>query len=136
MARYGADAGKRASTKGNAMAEDCIMETRNAVWNELGTIDCEINHPHLGWVPFTASPDDVAEHGRALFASLQGQARRPLHPLDRDGDGFPGGSLPASERGLDSLWDEYRDLTGQEPDKRWGEARLLAEIEAAKDGAE
>jgi hypothetical protein len=35
-----------------------------------GAIDCEINHPHYGWVPFTASPDDVEEHGRALYAIL------------------------------------------------------------------
>ena len=34
------------------------MEIRNPVYNAFGTIDCEINHPQFGWIPFTASPDD------------------------------------------------------------------------------
>jgi hypothetical protein len=33
-------------------------------------IDCEINHAKYGWIPFTASPDDVEAHGRKLFAEL------------------------------------------------------------------
>jgi hypothetical protein len=105
------------------------VETRNPVLNENGTIDCELNHPHLGWVPFTASPDDVEPHGRKIHALLLPQVR--LHPLDRDGDGFPGGSLPASERGLDDLWEQYEALTGQPADRRWGEATLLRKIEEA-----
>jgi hypothetical protein len=104
------------------------METRNPVLNENGTIDCEINHPHLGWIPFTASPDDVEEHGRAIHALLKPNAQR--HPLDRDGNGFPGGSLPASERGLDDLKAEAEAL-GVKVDRRWGETRLRAEIEDA-----
>lgn len=44
------------------------MEIRNQQFNAHGTIDLEINHPHYGWVPFTASPDDVEEHGRDLYA--------------------------------------------------------------------
>lgn len=46
------------------------METRNAIYNEHGTIDCEINHPEFGWIPFTASPDDVEAHGKAIYAEL------------------------------------------------------------------
>lgn len=34
------------------------MEFRNPVFNEFGTIDCEINHPVYGWIPTTASPTD------------------------------------------------------------------------------
>ena len=35
------------------------MEYRNArvIWNNL--IDCEINHPVLGWIPFTADQNDT-----------------------------------------------------------------------------
>jgi hypothetical protein len=33
-------------------------------------IDCEIYHPTFGWIPFTASPDDVEAHGREVFAAL------------------------------------------------------------------
>lgn len=43
---------------------------RNARFNENGTIDCDINHPRFGWIPFTADPNDVEEHGRAIHADL------------------------------------------------------------------
>jgi hypothetical protein len=33
-------------------------------------IDCKIKHPSYGWIPFTASPDDVEAHGRKVFAAL------------------------------------------------------------------
>jgi len=41
-------------------------EIRNVKRNKRGTIDCEINHPRFGWIPFTASPDDCEAHGRAI----------------------------------------------------------------------
>jgi hypothetical protein len=34
------------------------MEYRNAKYTEFGKISCEINHPTLGWIPFTCNPDD------------------------------------------------------------------------------
>jgi len=46
------------------------MDVRNATYNQYGTIDCEIDHPVFGWIPFTASPDDVEAHGRAIYADL------------------------------------------------------------------
>jgi hypothetical protein len=46
------------------------MNTRNPVYNYLGTIDCEIEHPDYGWIPFTASPNDVEPHGVEIFNSL------------------------------------------------------------------
>lgn len=46
------------------------MEIRNAIYNAFGTIDCEINHPKLGWIPFTASPDDSEEIGREVHAQI------------------------------------------------------------------
>ncbi len=45
-------------------------EYRNARYNAHGGIDCEILHPRWGWIPFTASPDDVEEHGRAIYAAI------------------------------------------------------------------
>jgi hypothetical protein len=42
---------------------------RNPRFNALGTIDGEIEHPQLGWVPFTASPDDPESLGRELYAA-------------------------------------------------------------------
>jgi hypothetical protein len=35
------------------------MEYRNPKYNSNGTIDCEINHPQHGWIPFTANPEDT-----------------------------------------------------------------------------
>ena len=46
------------------------MEIRNAIYNAFGTIDCEINHPTFGWIPFTASPDDDEELGRQIHADI------------------------------------------------------------------
>ena len=34
------------------------MKTRNRKYNIHGTIDCEIEHPIHGWIPFTADPAD------------------------------------------------------------------------------
>jgi hypothetical protein len=46
------------------------MKIRNAKYNRHGTIDCEIDHPRLGWIPFTASPNDTESLGRIVFADL------------------------------------------------------------------
>ena len=46
------------------------MNIRNAAYNAYGTIDCELEHPVFGWIPFTASPDDVEVHGREIYAVL------------------------------------------------------------------
>ena len=43
------------------------MDYRNATFTKVGLIDCEINHPDHGWIPFTASPDDVEKHGRDIY---------------------------------------------------------------------
>ena len=47
------------------------MEYRNAQYNADGvTIDCEVNDATMGWVPFTASPNDPEPHGRDLHAQI------------------------------------------------------------------
>lgn len=45
------------------------MEFRNPQFsNAEGTaIDVEINHPRFGWIPFTATPYDYEDHGRAIY---------------------------------------------------------------------
>jgi len=35
------------------------MKYRNSSFNMFGTIDCEINHPVYGWIPFTCNPNDT-----------------------------------------------------------------------------
>jgi hypothetical protein len=44
---------------------------RTPRWNAGNqSIDCEIEHPVFGWIPFTASPKDIEAHGRAIFAHI------------------------------------------------------------------
>jgi hypothetical protein len=35
------------------------MEYRNPQWSVNNFIDCEINHPKFGWIPFTADRNDT-----------------------------------------------------------------------------
>lgn len=42
------------------------MDIRNPTLAQDGRIDCEINHPVYGWIPFTADPNDVEQHGRDI----------------------------------------------------------------------
>jgi hypothetical protein len=56
------------------------MEFRNAHYNAAGTIDCEIDHPQFGWIPFTASPDDIEQFGREVFAAIDKSIVGPYAP--------------------------------------------------------
>jgi len=46
------------------------VDFRNARYDAGGTITCEINHPVFGWIPFTASANDVEAHGITIFESV------------------------------------------------------------------
>lgn len=35
------------------------IEYRGPIYNGAGGIDCEINHDDLGWIPYSAHPDDT-----------------------------------------------------------------------------
>jgi len=59
-----------------------MMEIRNPQYTASGAIDCEIEHPVLGWMPFTASPDDVEAHGREVFAAAVAAGPAPYVPPD------------------------------------------------------
>lgn len=43
-------------------------QVRNVVELPDGRIDCEVDHPVLGWIPYTASADDCDKTGRDVFA--------------------------------------------------------------------
>lgn len=47
------------------------LQFRNAHFIGPEAIEMEINHPVFGWIPFTATPDDVEEHGRLLFEAAK-----------------------------------------------------------------
>lgn len=53
------------------------MQYKNARWNEQGDIDCDLEHPAHGWIPFTASKNDVAPFGRLLFAEIEANLAEP-----------------------------------------------------------
>lgn len=46
------------------------MKIRNSVYNTNGRIDCEIEHPALGWIPFTAAADDPDPQGLAIYEQV------------------------------------------------------------------
>jgi hypothetical protein len=47
----------------NFIPKDFLMNYRNAKRLANGWIDCEIEHLHFGWIPFTCDPNDAG----ALF---------------------------------------------------------------------
>lgn len=48
------------------------MQVRNAIWANAGhtVVDCEVNHPQLGWVPFSAASYDTDPAGLALYSQI------------------------------------------------------------------
>ena len=48
-----------------------MMNIRNAVRRSADVIDCEIEHPVYGWIPFTAIATDVEQSGRDIFAAIE-----------------------------------------------------------------
>lgn len=56
------------------------MNIRNPKYNEHGTIDCEIEHPQHGWIPFTADQNDVEQIGRDVYAQAVSGNVAPYTP--------------------------------------------------------
>ena len=56
------------------------INIRNPKFLADGRIDCEIEHPVFGWVPFTANANDSAEHGRAIHAAAVLMVPAPYVP--------------------------------------------------------
>ncbi len=63
---------------------------RNPKYNAGGTIDCEVYSEIHGWLPFTASPDDVELHGRVLYeaitAGIYGDIETYIEPEKTDAE--------------------------------------------------
>jgi hypothetical protein len=61
------------------------MNIRNPKHSVNGWIDCELEHPELGWIPHTASPDDP-ETQQTYARILNGEAGAiaPADPVDLD----------------------------------------------------
>jgi len=60
------------------------MNIRNAKYNAFGAIDCEIEHPVYGWIPFTADPNDVEPLGAGVFNAAKSSAAAYVAPPPPD----------------------------------------------------
>jgi len=78
--------------------EDSIMEYRNPKRFNDTLIDCEINHPIYGWIPFTCDPNDTG----AMFDVAELHAR-----LDADPSTIPY-KFPTQEELNDIVADDVR----------------------------
>ena len=58
------------------------IEVRNAKYIDENHIrlDCEVNHPEFGWIPFTADPEDPEEFGRLVHAEAIKGEGEPYTP--------------------------------------------------------
>lgn len=56
------------------------MEVKNPKWNGNNTIDCEIEHPVYGWIPFTAQEDDVEKFGQLVYKICLEMGPEPFVP--------------------------------------------------------
>lgn len=54
------------------MAEDRIMKftITNPRYNEYGTIDCEVDYPGLGVIPYTATDNNPDATGKAIYDQI------------------------------------------------------------------
>jgi len=47
-----------------------MMNYKNAIRNLVGGIDCEIDHPDFGWIPFTANLGDSEPIGKIVYDTI------------------------------------------------------------------
>lgn len=71
------------------------MQVKNPQYNVINTIDCEIEHPQFGWIPFTASPNDIEPMGRYIYAEAIAGNYGPVAPCISVGQVDVEGELPA-----------------------------------------
>lgn len=84
-----------------------MIEFRNPKHNNFGGIDMEISHPTEGWLPFTASPNDVEPLGKSLWEEAKDMAT----PAD------PPPSLPGLTRVYKAdIWRRATDVEAEQID--------------------
>lgn len=56
------------------------MNIKKPTWanTQKTLINCEVEHPDYGWIPFTASPNDPERHGRNIFAGCLAGDHGPI----------------------------------------------------------
>jgi hypothetical protein len=110
-----------------------VVEYKNPIYTHTEKyINCEINHPDFGWIPFTASPHDPEKHGRDIYqriikdgniapyipppppsqAELESDARYNRDQLLQESDWT---QLPDVPESIKSKWAAYRQLLRDVP---------------------
>lgn len=56
------------------------MKIRNPKFNARGSIDCEVDDPKHGWVPFTAEPNDTELAGSLVYDAAIAMDPEPYTP--------------------------------------------------------
>lgn len=103
------------------------MNYQNPKLLENGWIECEIEHPEYGWIPFTCDPNDTGAlfDTAALFAEMQPHAAPYVPPTQEELDAMAAANV-RSERDL-KLATEVDPIAGNA--LRW--AALTAEEQQA-----
>lgn len=106
------------------------MEYRNTKRSSVKTVDCEINHPVYGWIPFTASANDTEQYGRDIYADankklpawiepppdldqLSANVRSKRNQLLADSDWTQIPDAPVDQAAWKLYRQELRDVTNQ-----------------------
>lgn len=58
------------------------IQIKNPIYSASNneTIDCEIEHPVYGWIPFTANPNDVEPIGKEIYDACVAGVAGPVAP--------------------------------------------------------
>ena len=90
------------------------MNYRNPKFLENGWIDCEIEHPQYGWIPFTCDPNDAGAQldTAALFAEMQPHAAAYIPPTQEQLDAMAAEAVRAERDRLlaASDWTQLPDV--------------------------
>lgn len=60
------------------------VEGRHARWIDADTIDLELEHPALGWIPYTARRADPEPFGREVFEAAAAGEFGPVAPAHEE----------------------------------------------------
>lgn len=73
------------------------MKYRNAKHLGNGWIDCEIEHPQYGWIPFTCDPNDkgAAFDTKALYDAMKNEAAPYVPPTQEELDAIAAAEVRA-----------------------------------------
>ncbi|QPC87145.1 DUF4376 domain-containing protein [Mesorhizobium sp. NBSH29] len=57
------------------------VEYRNATHSRDGMVDCEVNHPEYGWLPYSASAADETDFGKRVWDAIDPNDVLPAVPV-------------------------------------------------------